>query len=251
MPQFTPIIRSDQLPSVGAKVESPTFDIKATYDTTKQFEAAKDVAAFANHLGGTLLIGAAEKDGGLSKYLPIEEKRANEIAALFERAVKDRCRPLPTIAVDQIPHKIGFVVAVNIWPTLAAPVGVKIRGDKDDGFGDPAWVFPLRTATQTAFITPENLPMYMNAKDRKTALLLGRIQQSDSIAYRYQFEQRSPHFEGKFDSYDVEANTVKIRRGAHEDTLPIDRILTVYYSNNRWNILFDMLPFEPRRSRGV
>lgn len=251
MPRFTPIVRTDQLPGVGAKVESPTFDIKATYETTKHFEAAKDVAAFANSLGGTLLVGAAENDGGLSKYLPIDATRANEIATFFERAIRDRCRPLPTIEAKQIPYESEFVVVVNIWPTLAAPVGVKIRGDKGDGFGDPAWVFPFRTATQTAFITPENLPMYMNAKDRKTALLLGRIQQSDSIAYRYQFEQRSPHFEGKFDSYDVEANTVTIRRGAFEDTLPIDRILTVYYSNNRWNILFDMLPFEPRRSRGV
>ncbi len=247
MIQFKPIVRFDQLPLVGAKVESPTLDIKRTYETTKQFEAAKDVAAFANHLGGTLLIGAAENVGQLSKYFPFDAKQANEIACFFERAVKDRCRPLPTIEVTQLQYENGFIVVVNVWPTLAAPVSVLIRGSKEDGFGDAAWVFPIRIATQTSFITPENLPMYMNAKDRKTSLLLGQIKQWAPIAYRYEFLGIPKLLEGKFGVYAIEENTVKISRGTFTDTLPIDRILTVYRTDNRWNILFDSLPFDPAK----
>jgi hypothetical protein len=241
MIQFKPIVRSDELPLVGAKVESQTFDIKRTYETTKQFEAAKDVTAFANHLGGTLLIGAAEKDGGLSRYLPIEEKQANDIATLFEHAVKNRCRPLPLVDVKQIPHEGGFVVVVNVWPTLTAPIGVQIRGSKDDGFGDTAWVFPIRVATQTSFITPENLPMYMNAKDRKSALLLSQIAMNSTVIYRYRNPSGLAVFQGKFRGFEPESNAVHLQQDNVDriSTFPIDQILTLYQDNGLWRLIFD------------
>jgi predicted HTH transcriptional regulator len=53
--------------NVGAKLskasEHAISDFKTTYDTndpTKSFEIAKDVCAFANHLGGTMLVGVRE-----------------------------------------------------------------------------------------------------------------------------------------------------------------------------------------------
>jgi hypothetical protein len=56
------------LPTIGSAIERPVMDwkVKAALNA---FEKAKDVAMFANHLGGTLLIGAAEAQGHLGAYV--------------------------------------------------------------------------------------------------------------------------------------------------------------------------------------
>ncbi len=60
MPLFRPLIKPWPLPSIGAaNTERAVLDWK-TRLAEKSFERAKDIAAFANHLGGTLLIGACE-----------------------------------------------------------------------------------------------------------------------------------------------------------------------------------------------
>lgn len=54
MPVYTPIRKASHLPEVGAGFETDVFDAKGEYDSTSVPEIAKDLAGFANHLGGTI-----------------------------------------------------------------------------------------------------------------------------------------------------------------------------------------------------
>lgn len=54
------------------------MDVKGRADLRRTHELAKDVAAFANHLGGTVLYGAIEKDGLLERYEALDEAGARE-----------------------------------------------------------------------------------------------------------------------------------------------------------------------------
>lgn len=174
-----------QLPAIGAE-ETTELDFKLTYrkgDGFDAFEMAKDVAAMANANGGTILIGAAEDKNGerLGCYKPLDASTAKETATALEHAVGNRCSPRPVVSVSRIGVDGGEVVAVNVWAYPSQPVGVKVRGDKTDGWGEPAWVFPLRVATQTVPLLPEALPMMMEPDIRRRVILLSRIVENCSV----------------------------------------------------------------------
>ncbi|KAB2910161.1 MAG: ATP-binding protein [Kofleriaceae bacterium] len=244
VPSFSPVASLQDLPVVGSTPEASTWDMKAKYPPSKEFEAAKDVAAFANHLGGTILVGAAEQDGTLVKYLPLNQSDADDVAAHFERSVAGRCRPPPLVETKRIPHEAGYVVAINVWPALAAPIGVRAVGDSRQGWGGDAWVFPLRVATQTTFLLPEVLPMYMSAKDRRTVLLLAKIPTGDKVRVHYQGPHGAKTFLWFFLGYDEERNEISFKRvedGASQG-YPIDRVASIFFHEREWMMLFDELP---------
>ncbi|HEY2515734.1 MAG TPA: ATP-binding protein, partial [Polyangiaceae bacterium] len=87
--------RFDKLPDKSTTVETAVLDLKETYAPDKSFEMAKDVAAFANHLGGTLLIGAKEVDGKIGEYNGVPPELAEKIRTGFSLATKERCSPRP------------------------------------------------------------------------------------------------------------------------------------------------------------
>lgn len=59
MPVFQPLVRPTPLPDINDAIERVVMDWKVK-PAQYPFEKAKDVAAFANHLGGCILIGAHE-----------------------------------------------------------------------------------------------------------------------------------------------------------------------------------------------
>ena len=130
MALFKPILVSPDLPAVGASRESGTFDFKAEQDPANQRELAKDVAAFANGLGGVVLVGAVEdkKRGTLSAYKPMARlEDAEALRKAYELAVTQRCVPKPVVDVVRIEtvrpdHPAGHVVAVNVYPSQMAPI---------------------------------------------------------------------------------------------------------------------------------
>jgi hypothetical protein len=172
-----PFTRS--LPPLGTR-EGVTLDFKATIKLTDKgalddpFEAAKDVAAFANTYGGTLLIGAAHVGEAVSKYLPMTDAVASTIERLVEESVRDRCRPAPSVAFERFAYDAGVVLAVHVAP-FPSVVAVRVKGDKDDGYGDAAWVFFSRVTSQCKEFTPEVLPMLMLPEVRRVAILLRSI----------------------------------------------------------------------------
>lgn len=156
--------------------EKVDLDFKTFADPVKSWEHAKDIAAFSNALGGVLLVGADDSTGQLT-YPGVAGQTVKDIQAIYEGAAQ-LCSPSPVVDVIPIPE--SGVVAVNVEPYLdqlvAAPAGSRDRTGKEIKH-DAAWVFPIRQASQTEFIKPENLGMYMNREVRRAVLLLAKIPQ--------------------------------------------------------------------------
>jgi hypothetical protein len=102
---FTPRTLATDVPSVGSGHESATIDMKGGPDAYRQlhsgvaswksYEMAKDVAAFANAMGGTVLVGAEEDRaaGVCSAHSPFSDARATELTEAISTAIEKRCRP--------------------------------------------------------------------------------------------------------------------------------------------------------------
>lgn len=119
--------------------ESNTLDFKAA-PTESSLEMGKDVAAFANAQGGTVLVGAHGGDR-LERYNPMTVELAQSVAA-YDRAVRDRCAPAPLFSMQLIARDEGVVVAVNIQPFPGQVVGVRVlRKDKMER--DSGYFFPV------------------------------------------------------------------------------------------------------------
>ena len=127
---------ASQLPKVGDGYEREVLDLKQTGKGTSAFHFAKDVAAFANHLGGTLLVGAEEHLGRVKEYHPLSEADVSAVQSTISMAVRDRCSPHPVVEPARIPYDGRFILAVNVAPELSALVGVSVTALKSkDGYG--------------------------------------------------------------------------------------------------------------------
>lgn len=147
------------------------FDLKATYAPGKRAEMAKDVAAFANAEGGALIIGAAEGSTAPDYSSPLQGDYAAKLENDFDQAVRDFCRPSPTVHIRMIPARgmrDKVVLAVNVEPFVDQPIGARHETERD------MWRFPVRVGRHTEFILPEQLPLHMNSKARRAKLLLLR-----------------------------------------------------------------------------
>ncbi|NTX32818.1 ATP-binding protein [Myxococcus sp. CA033] len=174
---FKPILTPSDLLPTGTTREHYSLDLKSAIDLSKRFEMAKDMAAFANNIGGTLLIGAIEdpSSGTLQAYRPLSESDAAKTVKAYSETAIQRCYPTPFIDPKSIPLDIGHVVAINIWAFPSQPVGVKVRGDGADGFRGDSYVFPVRSGVDTNFIRPDQLPMFMLPEARRRAIMLESI----------------------------------------------------------------------------
>jgi hypothetical protein len=157
--------------------EKQDLDFKTFADGGKMWEHAKDVAAFANALGGVLLIGADNTtDRTALKYPGLAPTQTvADVAAIYENAGV-MCSPAPNVDVVPIKGPGGVdVVAVNVDPSVhqvvASPGGKKGGGDSSQNL----WRFPIRRGSQTDEIAPEDLAMYMNQPVRRAYLMLMSI----------------------------------------------------------------------------
>lgn len=165
-----PIERSEQLPAVGSAVERASLDFKAKH-TSDRRECAKDIAAFANGVGGAILVGAAANGEVLARYLPLSEVEASACQRDYEEAARDRCRPTPLIETVQIPVDGGRVVALNVYPVIGQPVGVRLLAT-DQVNSDGVYHYPVRVGAHTTSIHPEQLPVFIDVKTRKVLSIL-------------------------------------------------------------------------------
>jgi len=135
-------------------------------------EHAKDIAAFANALGGVLLVGADnQSDPTVLKYPGVRGQTVPEVMDIFQHA-GSMCSPAQN--VDTVPLKgPGGVdlVAVNVDPYVEQIVASP-GGHEKTGRLPSLWRFPIRRASQTDDIHPEDLSMYMNRQVRAAYLML-------------------------------------------------------------------------------
>ncbi len=175
MAVYKPIRRFEDLPTVAPIVEVDTFDAKIDYaDKHKQdFEVAKDVAAFANHLGGSIVVGLNEHT---AKVEPLKLDRAKKLISTFEEQVRQRCSPRPTIEPVLLPVDGGHILVINVEPFIGQPVGVLVRKVETTLGLEDVYQFPVRRGSRTTSLTPEVLPMYMLPEIRRWAILLSAAQ---------------------------------------------------------------------------
>lgn len=182
MPSLKPVLDWNDLPTGNAFVvrETYTVEFKGGADPKRLAEHAKDIAAFANAFGGTLLVGAKELADGV-EYRGLPASVAKEVAEAYRLALRDRVRPKPRVEVTELvnPETAQVVVAVNVHAFADQPVGCAVDLIQDDlgarkslHAEHVAWRFPQRIGNHTRWIQPEELAMLINGPARRTALLL-------------------------------------------------------------------------------
>jgi len=231
-------------------IEAAVIDFKRWQDSKKRFESAKDVAAFANHLGGTLLIGADHNNGAIT-YVPMSASDAEAVQDCYSASVKARCSPRPVMDFTQFPVSGGVVVAVNVWPSVAQLIAVKAHADKkqndgdpkpNEGYGGEAWVFPVRVGNHSIYIVPENA-MYMLPDVRRKALLPQAIPKDVPITISFRFLTGGESGgSAAFQLLRVEeaTNSVVFKQAntGAEVAYPLDQVELIYKAPNGWKLRF-------------
>jgi hypothetical protein len=241
MPTFIPLTKPRPLPTIGQAIERPVMDWKAR-PSPHAFEKAKDVAAFANHLGGTLLIGAQEQNGQLSGYAWMSPAEAAKVRDDYSKAVADRCQPHPAIDFEEYqetndPNK--RVVAINVQPSLNL-VGVRVKADKaNEGFGRDVYAFPVRSGTDADYLEPGQLAMFMTPQIRRVAVMLSRIPLGAPVRLSRVDVPGGSHSDLQFLEVAEEENLAKFRTSGGTDAyIPLDRIESAYRNGGgQWMVL--------------
>jgi hypothetical protein len=207
---FDAIERPDQLPTRGSFTaqwtEREDFDLKLEAKSFDKLELAKDAAAMANTLGGTILVGLTDNGG----QIHAEGMTDKDFLALKERledALKDQCEP--PLSVRLVPVRYGdgtLVAAINIEPFPEAPVACK------SAVAD-AWRFPIRRSSKTHFMSPMEFSVYMNPAVRRSFVLLSRIPLETRIRVHFWPTSKGPTcdtHEGIFKGLSLANNTLTL-----------------------------------------
>jgi Putative DNA-binding domain len=174
------------VPATGTREEAwldfKEVPSKLPNGTLDRYEIAKDVAAMANSVGGTILFFTSRKGDTLGGFVPKTQADALQLARMCEEAVQQRCLPPPIIECEPLPNLAGtgFVLAVHVHP-LYSVVATRVDGSKDDGHNGTAWTFWIRVGSQSKDTTPEVIAM-SKPEVRRTANLLRRMKATDGVA---------------------------------------------------------------------
>lgn len=171
---WKPINNAGELPPIGSR-ESDILDFKAQgYGNTDsdRYESARDVAQFANQLGGTIILGAQDENGILKEYAGLLEIADQRIK------IRDICatRIEPSVLIDlvEIDCNGRKVLVVNVTPSLSV-VGVRISTER--------YEFPIRRNDRKCFLTFQEVAM-MGTPERRGRLLLESIPQNSRTKLR-------------------------------------------------------------------
>lgn len=250
MGRFQAIVQPADLPTPGLAVESDVLDFKEDVrkgpsGSIELPDLAKDVAAFANASGGTLLIGALEEraTGRLLHYAPFDAPAIAKLRKAYSEAVRDFCSPRPICDSTPIAHGSGSVLAVNVWPFPGQVVGARLQQK-----GERIFRFPLRTGIDTHYLEAEQLPMLMIPELRRLVVLLRGIPRDEYVRRYRSFaspggEQLSPVTKDcMFVAVDELSNVVMFREGPsygeeHYDYVPLDKVRSVWRERARWCVV--------------
>ena len=234
------ILDATELPVVGTDHEHLTVDFKSNLPNRASFELAKDVAAFANAAGGTLLHRAHE-DGNrrvVGRYEPMTAQEAGLTINAYDQSIRDRCFPPPSWTSSRINRDGGVVVAINVQPFPGQVVGVKINGDSADGHGGAAYVFPVRVGTQTRFLQPGELAMYMVPEVRMTIVALESISEKERqrvclIRVGALGTRDMPKNDARIVAVEPERNALRFDNNT---SYPLNRVRAVWHNGTQWCI---------------
>lgn len=235
---WKPILTFEDATTAHSRYETDTLDFKMTSKDTEPAELAKDVAAFANHVGGTILVGMKENKPGLAPTpFPMSGEELAKQRRRYEKAVQSFCDPLPSFMPHEIEREKGALfLAVNVYP-FSGIVGVRAAS------GSEQWTFPIRVATQTKFLSPTQVTMYtptvrsaiVSLSRLKAGQVIQRINEPNYNAGNnprqlVQF-QRINLDENNFEVLTLPGNTL-----VH---YPLDMVRSVYKGDSGWEIFLN------------
>lgn len=253
----------NDLPMVDTAYETSVFDMKTAINSPTQtggtfvydfIELAKDIAAFANSIGGVILVEAQEAkrgNGRLKGYVPVSDTEAKQIRNAYNTAARDHCRPSPMIDIHILPKDSGYIIAINVLPFFSQPIGVKTKTEK--GVSQKAidtWFFPVRIGVVTQFLNPEELHMLMLTSVRRAAYLINSIPIISREQIYLKFEQYSGGSvegqtrEAKLIEFNIYENTIIFqvpdvytdKAPMRKCLVPLDSVLHVWNDGHRWNV---------------
>lgn len=235
-------------PAVPANVpESWALDFKVAHKHDAS-EHAKDIAAFANAMGGVILVGVHEKSDSYVRNL-LTLDAANRAARDYEDAARDLLSPRPQVDPTVIPYPedpARALLAVNVEPFPGQLIGAKLPTTQ-------AWRFPIRTAARhCAYVDPERAMIYSDPRSRKNAILLLSIPEGERKAVYVQIMDRKEltqldsncevSLQPELRSVDVDVNTVVLgiwttdRSQIVPASAPLEDVQAVWKSSNLWMI---------------
>jgi hypothetical protein len=237
----------EDLPPEGAlnarAREKQDLDFKTFADSGKMWEHAKDIAAFANALGGVLLIGADNTtDPTILKYPGLVPKQSvADVATIYEKAGA-MCSPAQNVDVVPIkgPGNVDLV-AVNVDPCVDQVVASP-GGDPKTGILGHLWRFPIRRGSLTDDINPEDLAMFMNREARRAYLMVARIPPDKRPRVLFYFQRSTTmHAHGPMETGDRELrladvprerNFIVVDNAGSQCRIPLSDILDVWEKND-------------------
>lgn len=243
MPRYRRIETWLDVVDVRDRPEDWQLDYKTKVDTAEWWEMAKDIAAFANHLGGVLLIGAHQK--GRKVELPgIAADEAERYSLQYRNIARDKCSPSAIVSarIIGIPEsQTGALLAVNVEPMPDQIVGAMFyrTNQNNEKKSSDAWRFFVRVGEDNKPIKPEHLAMYMNPAMRRKIIHLEAIPKNvqKRVIWRQSTNSwRDPpeNLEVRTLDVDLEHNVVEIARDegsvATRTRIPLDDVDAVWES---------------------
>ena len=255
MPLYRPLEDSSRL-AFSVTTESDVLDLKTEYKkgVSTSYEYAKDLASFANHLGGTILVGAIEKDGVLLRYKPMKLDDFQRVRDGFSNAATNKCFPKPTHSSTPLGVDGGYILAINVEPSVSSLIGVRVTTSKTHEGKEEAeaFVFPKRVAQHTTFLRPDSFPMHMLPELRRIVILLNAVEKTVPVLLIR--ETVDPDDAGDDRSYlfleeiNEQTNTVVFRPASEGEepvnlvVYPLDQIRTVFRRSDDWLVHMGYVP---------
>ena len=247
---------------IGESRETESLDFKSIYWSTGvddpvvwKSELAKDVAALANARGGHLVVGAAEKDETLVKF--IDSKLPEKWEGPFRQVVASWLRPEPVVATKLRSFDGGDTqqLVVEVEPSIDT-VLVSNPGD-----GKRRICVPVRRGTQSIYAPPKKVVDMLGNPHRRLQLRFREIlelQENDVLenlqlvsAERPERRKRKITHSNKWRVSETEEDFVLMvcSDDGEKLVLPYDRVESVHPLNgarSRWQIVYDgfIVPFD-------
>jgi hypothetical protein len=236
--------------------EKSDIDFKQYAHPGKGWEHSKDVAAFANALGGVLVVGAdIETDPTKLVYTGLGGQTAAEVVRIYQHAA-GLCSPPLTVDTVRIITAAGAeLVAVNVDPFVDQLVASK--GGHRETLLPHLWRYPIRRGDKTDDVAPEDLAMYMNRKSRSAFIHLSQIPVDKRAVVRFFFAKRDGNGTPQTASVElgievpsVEHNYVTVKNLNTQARLPLKDIRDVWQDLDMWVIEVTGLLRLRQRERG-